>query len=87
VQAGHVFQVIGVPGELCLHLPILDPPWLGLLRELQRDLLPLLLRLLHLTRWAGADEDPPGIVDDDASAAPRWWWVGRRARGGTPIQG
>jgi hypothetical protein len=49
LQAGGVFRVVGVAKELRQHLPVRDPPWPGLLEELRRDLLPLLLlRLLLL---------------------------------------
>jgi hypothetical protein len=47
-----------VAGELCEHLPVLDPSRPRLLEELWRDLLPLLLWLLILLAARGADEDP-----------------------------
>jgi hypothetical protein len=53
LQAGGVFRVVGVVGELRQHLPVRDPPWSGLLEELRRDLLPLLLLWLLLLLVAG----------------------------------
>jgi hypothetical protein len=53
LQAGGVFRVIGVAGELCQHLPVHDPPWTGLLEELRQDLLLLLLLRLLLLLVAG----------------------------------